>query len=420
MARVNLVGDTMKSTPTVSRRNFVKLSSAAGLVSIAGLAGCGSSSSASTTSAASSSSSASTFKIGHIGPLTGAGAVYGENTQNAAELAIKEINALGGSVQFEFLSEDDEMDAEKAVNAYNQLKDWGVQAVIGPVTSTAFVAASAETSADNVFNLAPAASSLDCVGGEGANVARKANVFQVCFTDPNQGTAAAQYIAKQNMATKIAIIYKNDDVYSTGVYTNFAAEAANQGLEIVSTSTFTDDSASDFSVQLNDAKYAGADLVFLPIYFTPASLILTQANAMGYAPKFFGVDGLDGILTQEGFDTSLAEGVMLLTPFVATATDEVTQSFVKGYKEAYGDTPLQFAADAYDCVYIIKALIEKTGVTPDMSASDICDKLAEAIVASDFSYSGVTGENMTWSEDGTVTKEPKGMIIENGEYQPLD
>lgn len=405
----------------MTRRNFVKLSGAASILSATALAGCGNSGSSAST--ASGAGSASAFKIGNIGPLTGAAAIYGTATKNGAQLAIDEINAAGG-IQFEQNCQDDEHDPEKSVNAYNNLKDWGLQVLVGTTTTAPCVAVSAETNADNIFELTPSASSNDVIGGQAdadGNVTtpRKDNVYQMCFTDPNQGTASAQYLAQKQLGTKIAVIYDNSDAYSTGIFKKFEAEAAEQNLTIVSTTTFTADNATDFSVQLNDAKNAGADLVFLPIYYTPAALILTQAANMGYAPKFFGCDGMDGILTVEGFDTSLAEGLMLLTPFVATATDEKTSAFTKAYKDAYGDEPIQFAADAYDCVYVVKDLLEKTECTPDMSASDICDKLKAAIVDG-YSYSGLTGENMTWKETGEVSKEPKGMVIKDGVYQPLD
>ena len=387
----------------MTRRNFVKLSGAASILSATALAGCGNSGSSAST--ASGSDSASAFKIGNIGPLTGGAAIYGTATKNGAQLAVDEINAAGG-IQLEHNCQDDEHDPEKSVNAYNNLKDWGLQVLVGTTTTAPCVAVSAETNADNIFELTPSASSNDVIGGQAdadGNVTtpRKDNVFQMCFTDPNQGTVSAQYLAQKQLGTKIAVIYDNSDAYSTGIYKKFEAEAAEQNLTIVSTTTFTADNATDFSVQLNDAKNAGADLVFLPIYYTPAALILTQAANM------------------EGFDTSLAEGLMLLTPFVATATDEKTSAFTKAYKDAYGDEPIQFAADAYDCVYVIKDLLEKTECTPDMSASDICDKLKAAIVDG-YTYSGLTGENVTWKETGEVSKEPKGMVIKDGVYQPLD
>ncbi len=365
-----------------------------------------------------------TFKLGGIGPLTGAAAIYGNAAKNGAQIAVDEINAKGG-IQFELNFQDDEHDAEKSVNAYNKLKDWGMQILVGSVTTTPCVAVSQESNADRIFTLTPSASSNDVIGGQAdadgnVTIPRKDNVFQMCFTDPNQGTKSAEYISEKNLATKIAIIYNNSDAYSTGIYTKFAAEAADLGLNIVSTTTFTDDTANDFSVQLNEAKNAGADLIFLPIYYTPASLIITQADKMGYETKFFGVDGMDGILTLEGFDTSLAEGVMLLTPFTADAEDEMTQSFVSKYKELYKDTPNQFAADGYDCVYAVYEAIQKGEISADMSNSDICDKLISVFTSPDFTFSGLTGEGMTWSDTGEVSKPPKGMVIKNGAYVGMD
>ena len=200
-------------------------------------------------------------------------------------------------------------------------------------------------------------------------------LFRVCYSDPAQGTASAKYIGEHKLASKVAVIYDSSDVYSSGIYEKFAQEAPNQGIEVVDAEAFTADSNKDFSTQLQKAKESGAELVFLPIYYTEASLILQQANTMGYAPQFFGCDGMDGILQVENFDVKLAEGLMLLTPFAADATDDLTVNFVKSYEEAYGETPIQFAADAYDAVYIIKAAMEEANVTPDMSASDICDAM---------------------------------------------
>ena len=382
----------------------------AGAMLAAALTGCGSSASTGSDSADSStdsSASGAAFKLGGTGPLTGAAAIYGNAAKNGAQIAVDEINAEGGDIQFELNYQDDEHDAEKAVNAYNTLKDWGMQLSLGSVTSKPCEATAAENYADRIFALTPSASSVAVTEG-------KDNVFQMCFMDPNQGTASAQYIAEQKLGTKIAIIWKNDDVYSTGIHDKFVEEAKTKGLEVVSDKTFTDASANDFSVQLNDAKSKGADLVFLPMYYQPASLILTQANAMGYAPKFFGVDGMDGILTMENFDPKLAEGVMLLTPFNADATDDKTVNFVKKYKEQFGETPNQFAADAYDCVYAYKQALENAGATPDMSAEDLCDKMIEQFTS--MTFDGLTGEGMTWDSTGAVSKSPKGMVIENGAY----
>ena len=398
-------------TMNMTRRTFAQLSGAVAASAI--LAGCGGSDGGSATS--------DTFKIGGIGPVTGAAAIYGNAAKNGAQIAVDEINALGG-IQLEYNPQDDEHDAEKSVNAYNTLKDWGMQILVGTTTTTPCVAVSTETNSDRIFELTPSASSVNVLGGEeiGADNPRKDNVFQMCFTDPNQGTASAQYISGKALGKKIAIIYNNADAYSTGIYQKFIDEASALKLEIVSTTTFTDDQ-TDFSVQVGDAKKAGADLLFLPIYYTPASLILAEAKKQDYVPKFFGVDGLDGILTLEGFDVSLAEGVMLLTPFTATAEDEATKAFVEAYKAAAGtkENPNQFAADAYDCVKAIAQAIEAAGITPDMATDAMCDALIAQFTDPSFTYSGLTGES-SWSTTGEVTKTPKGVIIENGLYMSLD
>jgi branched-chain amino acid transport system substrate-binding protein len=135
---------------------------------------------------------------------------------------------------------------------------------------------------------------------------------------------------------------------------------------------------------------------------------------MGYAPTFFGVDGMDGILTVDNFDTSLAEGLMLLTPFAADATDDLTVNFVKKYQDKYGEIPNQFAADAYDAVYILKQAIEAKGVTPDMSVSDICEQVKTAMT--EIEASGLTSAKMTWAANGEPNKEPKAVVIQNGAY----
>ncbi len=350
------------------------------------------------------------IKIGGTGPLTGGAAIYGMAAKQGAEIAVEEINALGG-IQLELRYEDDAHDAEKAVNAYNILKDWGMQISLGSVTSTPGVATSALNFEDRIFALTPSASSTSVIEG-------KDNVFQMCFTDPNQGSASAQYISENKLGEKIAVIYKNDDVYSLGLYETFKAKADELGLNIVSATTFTSDSQNDFSVQIADAKKNEADLIFLPMYYEAASLILSQAAAADYAPKYFGVDGMDGILSLENFDTSLAEGVMLLTPFSADAEDEATVNFVAKYSKKYGEIPNQFAADAYDCIYALYQACIDANITPEMSASEINDLLVAQFTS--MSFDGLTGLGMTWDSTGAVSKSPKGMVIENGVYVGLD
>ena len=355
-----------------------------------------------------------TIVIGGSGPLTGGAAQYGVAVKNAAQLAVDEINEAGGvnGVKFKLVFEDDEADpGDKAINAYNQLKDKGMQVMLGTVTTGSCLAVIDKTKQDNIFQITPSASAQDVIKND--------NAFQVCFTDPNQGKASADYIADNNIAKKIAVIYDNSDAYSSGIFNTFKTEAQEKGLDIVAEQSFTKDSKTDFSAQISAAKSAEAELLFLPIYYQEASLILAQCKSADFSPKFFGCDGLDGILSVDNFDKSLAEGVMLLTPFAADASDDATQKFVKAYKEKYNDEiPNQFAADAYDGVKIIAKLVEKESIKGDMKASDICDKLKKAITDG-FSYDGLTGKGMTWSADGAVSKNPKAVVIKDGNYSAL-
>ena len=357
------------------------------------------------------SSNSDTFKIGGIGPTTGDNAIYGTAVKNGIQLAVDEINADGGinGKQIEYQFEDDVSDSEKSVNAYNTLKDWGMQMLVGTVTSTPCVAVVEETHADNMFQLTPSATSVESIQYD--------NAFRMCFSDPGQGSASADYISEHGIAQKIAVIYNSSDTYSSGIYQSFMEEAEAKGLDVVAAEAFTADSKTDFSVQIQKAKDAGAELVFLPIYYQEASLILAQADKMGFETQWFGCDGMDGLLALEGFDTSLAEGLMFLTPFTADAEDEATQTFVQKFEEEFGDTPNQFAADAYDCIYVIKAAAEKAEITPDMSISDMSDAMKTAMT--EISIDGLTGKQITWGEDGEPSKEPTVVVVEGGKYTIL-
>ena len=359
----------------------------------------------------SGSTGSDTFMIGGIGPTTGDNALYGTAVMNGIQLAVDEINEAGGinGYQISYKFEDDQSDPEKSVNAYNTLKDWGMQMLVGTVTSAPCVAVVEETHADNMFQFTPSATSVESIQYD--------NAFRMCFSDPSQGSVSADYIADNSLASKVAVIYNSSDTYSTGIYQSFATEAQARGLEIVSAEAYTSDSNSDFSVQIQKAKDAGAELVFLPIYYSDASLILAQADRAGFDPIWFGVDGMDGILGVDGFDTALAEGVMFLTPFTPTSDDEAVQTFVASYEEEFGSTPIQFAADAYDCMYVLKDAIEQADITPDMSISDICDAMKTAMTQ--VTYDGVTGKQISWGEDGEPSKEPTVVQITEGEYTVL-
>ncbi|MGN0649646.1 MAG: ABC transporter substrate-binding protein [Oscillospiraceae bacterium] len=350
-----------------------------------------------------SSSDGATMVIGGIGPVTGPAAIYGTNVKNGAQIAVNEINAAGGvnGIKLVLEFQDDEHDAEKAVNAYNSLKDKGMKALVGTVTSAPCVAVVEETHNDNMFQITPSGSAVDCIKYD--------NAFRVCFTDPSQGVTAAQYIGQQKLATKVAVIYDSSDVYSAGIYEGFAGEAANQGIEIVTTQAFTADSATDFSVQIQKVAESGAELLFLPIYYQQAALIMQQAQGT-LDVTIFGGDGLDGVIDQLGDDVAIAQDVLVMTPFAASSTDEKSVKFTEAYKELTGgEIPIQFAADAYDAVYAIKAAMEKAGIKDaNISVSDLGDALKKAMT--EITLDGITGST-TWDAAGEPTKAPKVMRI---------
>ena len=362
--------------------------------------------------AVSASAEAGTVKIGVSGPLTGGAAVYGTCVARSAQIAVDEVNALGG-LQFVLNCQDDEHDAEKAVSAYNSLKDWKMQIFCGTVTTKPALAVGPEACDDRIFMLTPSASGDDVI-----SINDNDNVFQICFADPMQGSVSADVISEKGLGTKIGVIYDSSDVYSTGILETFLDEADAAGLEVVCTESFTADTKADLSTQVTKCKEAGADLVFLPIYYAEASAILSYANQIGYAPVFFGVDGMDGILDVEGFDTSLAEGLYMLTPFAADSTDERTAAYVAKYRELYNETPNQFGADAYDAIWALYQACTEAGIDGSESNEEICDAMIAQFTS--MTYDGITGQGMTWDEDGFVDKPGSIVVIKDGAYTAVE
>ena len=345
------------------------------------------------------------IRIGLSGPFTGDNAVYGNAVKWGMEVAVEEINAKGG-LQIEFKAEDDVSDNEKATTAYATLMDWGMQFFAGAVTTGPCLTLAPKAAADNVFMMTPSGSNEDIPkAGD--------NVYQMCFTDPNQGDASAQLISTQKLGTKIGILYDSTTDYSNGIKKSFEAAAATLNMEIVATTSF-DANTTDYKTQLQQLQSAGCDLVFMPIYAAQAVTVLTNANEMNYKPVFLGCDGMDGVLTQENFDTSLAEGLIMMTPYAADDPDPKNVSFVEKYKaKSGGEAPNQFAADGYDVIYAIYEGCVAKGVNGKTSNADACAALKEYFETATFN--GLTGQNMTW-KDGYVSKVPAAVVVQDGKY----
>ena len=385
------------------------------LFMVVSLAACSSSSSSSDDSSSDSNTeSTSVIKIGGSGPTTGEYAQYGLAVQYGAQVAVDEINETRSDdewkLELNFL--DDKGDGEEASKAYAQLVDWGMQVSMLCTTTGSSLAVADSYNDAGIFAMTPSGSAQDIISG-------KDYVYRMCFADPEQGTAAADYISEHNLALKVAVFYQSDSDYSVGVYEAFKAEAEKLGLETVSTYSFTADNATDFSTGVSDAKNAGAELVFLPLYYENDTKIILACQSAGYTPVFFGVDGFDGALEQEGVDASVFEGVYYLTPFAYTATDDATVSFVEKYKALSGSNPNQFAADAYDVVYAIYNALVEGGATADMSAQDMGELLL-AQFQNGFTYSGLTGSDMTWDSEGAVVKAPLAFQVKDGSLVAAD
>ncbi len=336
--------------------------------------------------------------IGGIGPLTGSNASYGISVQQGGQLAVDEINAAGGinGMQIRYLFEDDESDAEKAISAYNKLMDDGMQVLMGTVTSDPCIAVTDESSRDGILQITPSGSAEACTQYD--------NCFRICFTDPLQGRSMANYMYEEGLR-KVAIIYDVASDYSSGIYEAFVDEFEALGGEIVAAESFTSGDV-DFKTQLTKIKATDAEALFLPIYYTEVAYIVNQAVNVGLELPYYGCDGWDGVINQLEGDTTNIEGAIYLTPFVANSEDEIVQNFVANYREAFGAEPDQFAADAYDAIYTIKAAIEQAGSMDN-----------DAIIAAmtEITVSGVTGE-MTFSEDGEPNKAARVAVIQDGQY----
>ena len=342
-----------------------------------------------------------TIKLGVVGPLTGGYANYGLSVQHGAQLAVDEINAAGGvnGKQLELSAQDSQGDPESAVAAYGKLMDWGMNVFLGGVLSGETASVVAAAKADDMFIMETTGSADKCIDGND-------KAFRICFYDSYQGTAAADYLKDNALADEVGVFYQSDNDYSAGLYNAFVAECEKTGVTIKETQTFTAATNTDFSTQVNALVNSGVKVVFIPIYAEEASTFLTQAKGkFAEDVYFFGADGLDGILGKVSQDVTIADNVLMMTPFAADSAAANVQAFVSAYQANYNATPDQFAADAYDAVYVVKAAVEAAGGST--SGAEL------AAVMTSLTVEGVTG-NMTWNADGNTNKAASAILYKNG------
>lgn len=341
------------------------------------------------------------YVIGVSGPLTGGAAVYGTAVKNAAQMAVDEINAAGGlnGVKFKLVVTDDTHDPTKVSTNYASMLEQGMQVSLGTVTTGPGLEFTSLSKEDNVFFLTPSAS--------GDDIPKNDNGFQMCFADGNQGGVAADYVNENYKNQTIGVFYKSDDAYSNGIFKQFK-DNLDKSITTVET-VFTDANATDFSAQISTLK--DCKFIFMPIYYTPASVFMTQAkDQMAADAIYYGCDGFDGIESADGFKINeIPQEITMLSHFNSKAEDGEAAKFVKKYTEKFGaDTLNQFGASAYDCVYAIynamkEAIEEGKEIPVTISASELCEILKEKFTGG-FKYSGVTGEDITWESNGYVKK----------------
>src|SRR5574344_500744 len=319
-------------------------------------------------------SSSNTIKIGGIFPLSGNVAVYGVECRNGVNLAIDEINAAGGvnGKKIELISEDDEGDSAKSVNAYKKLTTQdGVKLIIGSLTSGCTIAITSLAQANGVVQLAPAATAVPVT--DAGNY-----IFRACYTDPFQGKVGGKFSYETLGAKNAAILYDIGNDYSVGLTDNFVEAFTAAGGTIVSKESYSTGD-KDFNAQLTKIKAANPDLVYLPDYYGTVALIAKQLRAVGINTPIVGADGWDGLSTNAGDE--VLNGYYS-NHYAADSTDPAVQKFVSSFSKKYNKAPNAFAALGYDCVYLLKDAIAKAG-------SENSTAVKDALAATDGNY--VTG-----------------------------
>ena len=345
-----------------------------------------------------SNSDKDSFMIGATGPLTGGAASYGISVQRGAKLAVKHLNAKENGLKFTFEMLDDQAEAEPAGANYDTLMDKGMQFSLGGVTSGSGEAFAKKANAEKVFCMTPSGSADNVINNLKYS-------FRLCFGDPDQGVLAANEI-KNGGYTSVGAIYDESDTYSTGIYNAFKAQMVTNGITYVE-QKFDKENNKDFTAQAEALK--NCDIVFMPFYYTEASLFIKKSVEKGSSAVFFGCDGFDGIAD---LVTDVTNKITYITPFDVNSEEAGVKSFVDAFKAEYNALPDQFAADAYDVVMVLASALEKAGVTDyTLSFDELGDILYNTITAADFSYDGLTGSGMTWSKDGKCTKAPKMVTL---------
>lgn len=343
-----------------------------------------------------------TIKLGNSAPLTGPLSIYGQTTNNGIKLAIEEVNANGGILgkKVGWVEYDDKGEITDAVTNYNKLMEDKVDAIFGGVPSKPALAIAESSVNDGVLYITPTATQANITEG-------KPNVFRTCFTDPFQGEVLAHFSKEKLNAKKVAILRNQSSDFSMGVADVFEKKAKELGMEVVADESYGD-SDTDFKAQLTNVRGQNPDVLFIPDYYEKVALIAPQVKEAGIDATLVGADGWDTVLSvMDESSFSSLDNSYFSNQFTLEDPSEEVQTFLKNYKEKFGENPSTFAAEGYDTVYLYKQAVEAAGTTEWAKVIDALKKVE---------FKGVTG-SFTYDENNNPIKTAKMIRIENGEYK---
>jgi branched-chain amino acid transport system substrate-binding protein len=343
--------------------------------------------------------SAVSVKVGVISWITGAGAGYGEAITNGFKLANKEIKAEG-KVDIKLIIEDSAGDQEQALSAAQKLMNSeNVSAILGPTLSTEMnvVGPQADLNGVPIMGTSTTATGIPQIGDY---------VFRNSIPESLAIPAAISKAVDKYGAKKVAILYGNDDVFTKSGFDVMKQVAEEMGLEITTTETFQKGQA-DYNAQLTKIKGTNPDLILCSALYNEGAVIMSQARKMGVDVPFVGGNGFNSpeVIKIAG---DASEGLLVATPWFGGNQDEKVQGFVEKYKAEYGKDPDQFAAQAYDALYILADAIERAG-------SDDRDEIRDAL-AETKGFEGILGE-MSFDKDGDIVMDPIVLTIKDGTFQ---
>ena len=379
------------------KKSMFKRALALGATAIlaAAIAGCGGNSS--------STSNANEAKVALLTTTSGAAAAYGESIKNGAELAVAQVNADANNVKINLLVEDTKGDKNEAINAMNKVisKD-KVVAVIGPMLSGEMMAAGPIANKNKVVALGTSttAEGITDIGEY---------IFRNAVPESLAVDAAIRQAHKVLGYKTAAIMYSNNNDQMVSVNNTAKKALESEGVQIVATETFADKD-TDFSAQLTKIQQAKPDIIIVASLYQEGALIMKKMRELGMNQPVVGSNGFNSpaFIKNAG---AAADGAIVGTPWFPNKDDQKVRDFRKAYVEKYGHEPDQFAAQAYDAVFLYEAALKTAGSTTDR------EKFRNALKGiTDFV--GVTGK-FQFNEKRDPSMEVQVLQIKNGQFDAL-